>query len=181
VYKQIYNLNTSSPVTPFSSHARTYSGNASWSPKGWFTMDAAYSKLHLDTQTGLQFFASTTSRPQLQTGYESLYRSNIHAGSLMAHFTIRKRTDLMVGYSITKDTGDGRTVASDPIQQLLSSVQTFPLTYESPMARVSVRIWRKVRWNAGYQYYGYDEEFHLFGFNQNFHAHTGFTSLLWAF
>jgi hypothetical protein len=181
VYKQVYNLNTSSPVMPYSSHARTYSGNASWSPKGWFTMDAAYSKLHLDTQTGLEFYASTTSRPQLQTGYDSLYRSNIHSGTLMAHFTILKRADLMAGYSITKDTGDGRTVATNPLQQLLSSVQTFPLTYESPMARVSVKISRKLRWNAGYQYYGYEEEFHLFGFNQNFHAHTGFTSLLWAF
>ena len=181
VYRQQYNLNNTSPVTPYSSHSRQYNGNASWSPIGWFTVDAAYSKLHLDTQTGLQFFASTTTRPQFQTGFESLYRSNIHAGSLTARFAVLKKADLLVGYSITKDTGDARTVSTNPIQQLLSSVQTFPLTYQSPMARVSVRISRKLRWNAGWQYYGYNEEFHLFGFNQNYHAHTGYTSLLWAF
>ena len=181
IYRQAYNLNNSSLLAPFSSHSRQYSGNASWSPIGWFTLDAAYSKLHLDTQTGIQFFASATSRSQLQTAFESLYRSNIHAGSLTARFTVRKRADLFVGYSITKDTGDGRTPAANPVQVLLSSVQTFPLTYESPMTRVSVRISPKVRWNAGWQYYAYGEEFHLFGFNQNYHAHTGYTSVLWAF
>ena len=86
---------------------------------------------------------------------------------------VLKRADVLVGYSITKDTGDGRTASSNPIQQLLSSVQTFPLTYQSPMARVSVRVSRKVRWNAGWQYYGYGEDFHLFGFNQTIGSLAG--------
>src|SRR5262249_15916209 len=145
-------------------HSRQYSANGSWSPIAWFALDASYSKLHLDSQTGLQFFASTTPRPQLQTGYESLYRSNIHAGSLTARFAVLKRADVLVGYSITKDPGNGRqaylsivTGQPDLIQPLVGSVQTFPLTYQSPMARVSVRVSRKVRWNAGWQYYGYNE------------------------
>ena len=96
------------------------------------------------------------------------------------------RSDLYLGYSITKDTGDGRASAvpagtTDPIQILLDSVQTFPLTYQSPLARLSIRISPKVRWNAGYQYYGYAEAFGLLGYYQNFHAHTGYTSVLWSF
>ena len=67
------------------------------------------------------------------------------------------------------------------IQSLLNSVQTFPLTYQSPLARVSFRISSKVRWNAAWQFYNYGEQFHLFAYNQNFHAHTGYTSVLWAF
>ncbi|HEY9141975.1 MAG TPA: hypothetical protein VIN93_13850, partial [Bryobacteraceae bacterium] len=90
------------------------------------------------------------------------------------------------GYTITKDTGDGRASAApagvaDPIATLLDSVQTFPLTYQSPMARLSIRITPKVRWNAGWQFYGYGELFHLLGYDQNFHAHTGYTSVLWSF
>ena len=38
-----------------------------------------------------------------------------------------------------------------------------------------------MRWNAGYQFYDYMETFHLLGYYQNFHAHTGYTSVLWAF
>jgi hypothetical protein len=70
---------------------------------------------------------------------------------------------------------------TNPIQALLSSVQTFPLTYQSPLARVSIRLTPKVRWNAGYQYYDYMETFGLLGYYQNFHAHTGYTSVLWTF
>ena len=49
------------------------------------------------------------------------------------------------------------------------------------MGRVSIRITEKVRWNAGWQFYNYAEQFHLFTYNQNFRAHTGFTSVLWSF
>jgi hypothetical protein len=60
-------------------------------------------------------------------------------------------------------------------------VQTFPLTYQSPLGRVSVRILPKVRWNVGFQLYNYNEKFNLLGYYQNFHATTGYTSVLWSF
>jgi len=185
-YRERYNLNAPFSFTSFSSHSRNYSANASWAPNNWFAVDASYNRLHLDTLSSLAFFAGAGFRTQLQTAYSSLYLSNIHAANLGAHFGIRKRADLFTGYSITKDTGDGRATASpsgttDPIQALLSSVQTFPLTYQSPLARLSIRISPKVRWNAGWQYYGYHEDFGLLGYRQNYRAHTGYTSVLWSF
>ena len=155
------------------------------------TLDASYMKLHWDSISGIAFFAGT-GRPSLQTG-NSLYISNVHAGSLAAHFAIARRADLFVGYSITKDTGDGRSstltgvISPNPpdtaslVNGLLASVQTFPISYQTPMVRLSVRISPKVRWNAGWQFYNYNEQFQLFNAYQNFHAHTGFTSVLWTF
>jgi hypothetical protein len=35
----------------------------------------------------------------------------------------------------------------------------------------------KLRWNAGYQHYGYREEFFS---RQNYRAHTGYVSLPWV-
>jgi hypothetical protein len=67
------------------------------------------------------------------------------------------------------------------VNVLLASVQTFPLTYQTPMARVSVRISPKVRWNVGWQFYNYNEQFQLFTAYQNFHANNGYTSVLWTF
>jgi hypothetical protein len=186
-YHEVYNV--SPPIgfalEEFDSHSRNYSANASWSPKDWFSLDASYMKLHLDSLTGLQFFAGVT-RPTYQTSYSSLYISNIHAANLGIRFAIRKRADLYVGYSITKDVGDGRAAAvpagvTNPIQALLSSVQTFPLTYQSPLVRLSIRITPKIRWNAGFQFYDYAEEFGLFSYYQNFHANTGYTSVMWSF
>jgi len=184
-YHQVYNENAPLNLLSFSSRSRTAAANASWAPKSWFSFDASYTNLHLDTVGALAFFAGT-NLSQLQTGYSSVYVSNIHAANLGVRFSAFKKADLFFGYAITKDVGDGRATAvpvgeTDPVQAQLDAFQTFPLTYESPMARVSVRISPKLRWNVGYQYYGYNEQFQLFSYPENYHAHTGYTSLLWSF
>jgi hypothetical protein len=183
-YREVYNQNAPLSFTTYSSRTRQAGASASWVINKWFSLDTSYTKLHLDTVGGLQFFAGLVS-PQLQTGYDSVYISNIHAANAGARFTIGRRADLFLGYTITKDTGDGRATAAPSaatgVAALLDSVQTFPLTYESPMARVSLRITPKLRWNAAWQYYGYNEQFQLFSYYENYHAHTGFTSLQWSF
>ena len=70
---------------------------------------------------------------------------------------------------------------TDPNFALFASVQTFPLSYQSPLARVSIRIYPKLRWNVGWQFYDYHQQFNLLGYYQNFHAQTGYTSVTWAF
>jgi hypothetical protein len=184
--REAYNLNAPTVFYVFDSHSRQYSANASWAPRDWFSLDASYVKLHLDTRDSLLFFATTTGRPQLQSGYPSYYFSNVHDGNLAVRFGIGRRADLYLGYAIVKDTGDGRATqvppgTTNPISQLLDSVQTFPLTYQTPLARLSVKITPKVRWNAGWQMYNYGEMFRMFGADQNFHAQTGYSSVLWSF
>jgi hypothetical protein len=182
-YKESYDFNSAFSV--FESHSRVYSTTASWAPRDWFSIDASYNRQHLDSSSNIVFFAGVNT-PVRQVGYRSDFISNIHAANLGVRFAIGRRADLYAGYSITKDTGDGRATAvpadtTNPIQALLDSVQTFPLTYQSPLARLSIRIGPKLRWNAGYQYYGYGETFGLLSYYQNFHAHTGYTSILWSF
>jgi uncharacterized protein YaiE (UPF0345 family) len=183
-YKELYNENAPLSFTTYSSRSRQEGASATWAVNRWFSLDTSYTKLHLDTVGGLQFFAGTVT-PQLQTDYDSIFISNIHAANLGARFSIAKRADIFVGYTITKDTGDGRATAvpsgASGVGAVLDAVQTFPLTYESPMARVSVRITPKLRWNAAWQYYGYNEQFQLFSYYENYHAHTGFTSFQWSF
>jgi hypothetical protein len=185
-YVENYN-NNSIQVTAYSSHARNYSAEASWNARPWVSVDASYSKLHLDTVGGIDFFAGATATslfPQEVTGMESIYVSNIHAANLGLRFVLTKRADLYVGYNITKDTGDGRTseaVQPTAIGQIFYNVQTFPLTYQSPLFRLSVRLTEKLRYNLGYQYYGYNEQFGLLSTYENFHANTGYSSLLWSF
>jgi hypothetical protein len=183
--KTDYNNNSIS-LTSFASKSRNYGLDASWTPNEWFAIDAGYAKLHYNSLGGIDFFVSQ----QLTSG-QSLYISNIHTANLMAHFTILKRADLLVGYSHTQDVGDGRSVATGtpvpavapvlpppgvPIQ--FFAAQTLPLRFESPQARLSIRINRQIRWNAGYQYYGYNEKFSSL---QDFRAQTGFSSLSFAF
>jgi len=179
-YKQSYN-NDSITLTSYSSHTRKYFANFSWAAKDWISLDAGYNRLHLDTLGGLSFFAGAP-RATARTG-TSLYISNIHAANLGVRFAIKKRADLYVGYNITKDTGDGRSglLPVGTTDALLYNAQTFPLNFQSPLFRLTVPINKKIKWNLGYQYYGYHEDFGVNSLLQNYHAHTGYTSVLWAF
>jgi len=178
--------NNSITLTSYGSHARTYGANASWAPLHWFSFQADYVKLHLDTLGGIAFFDSGVFEPNQY----SLYVSNLHTGNLGARFALGKRVDLYVGYSHVQDVGDGRNTPTGsgfgPSIPQFQIAQTFPLTFQSPLARLSVKITNRVRWNAGYQYYGYHEEFfpnpnYSYLPDQAYRAHTGYTSLLFSF
>jgi hypothetical protein len=172
--KTDYNSN-SITLTSFASHSRNYSADFSWTPKEWFAIDASFSKLHLNTLGGIYFFENNVP---LST--ESIYISNIYAGNLGARFALGKRADIYMGYTHTQDVGDGRSTAVDnsTLPAAFAAAQTFPLTFLSPQARLSVRINKQLRWNLGYQYYGYSEQFSSL---QDYHAHTGYSSVLWSF
>lgn len=179
-YRANYNTN-SVAITAHSSRTRSASADFSWTPRGFFAIDAAYLKLHADTASGLAYFGGG----QLNRAV-SIYVSNIHSANLAARFALTSRAELAIGYSLNKDTGDGRGSNTPPTGNFLYTVQTFPLRYQSPSARISVRLHQKIRWNAGWQFYDYGEDFGLpvpvgGATNQNYRAHTGYASLLWSF
>jgi hypothetical protein len=178
-----YNNNSTS-LTSYSSHARTYAANASWTPRRWVSFNADYVKLHLDSLGGLAFF---DSGELLQNQY-SLYISNLQTGNIGVRFVLGRRADLYAGYSHVQDTGDGRSSPTGsgfgPDIPEFQRAQTFPLKFQSPLARLSVKITNRIRWNLGYQYYGYREDFFTgqeFTTNYGYRAQTGYTSILWSF
>jgi hypothetical protein len=183
-YAQTNYNNDSIAITAFSSHARTYAANFSWAPLNWLSFNADYVKLHLDTLGGLSFFDSG----ELLENQYSLYISNLHTGNIGVRFGLGKRVDLYAGYSHIQDTGDGR---DNPLGTgfgttipAFQAAQTFPMKYLSPLARVSVQISRRIRWNAGYQYYGYREDFFTTGDflpDNAYRATTAYSSVLWSF
>jgi len=58
---------------------------------------------------------------------------------------------------------------------------TFPLTYQTPQARLSIRISQKLNWNGGWELYRYHQQFAYFGYQPYYRAHTGYTSLSLSF
>ncbi|MEP7362022.1 MAG: hypothetical protein ABI972_02105 [Acidobacteriota bacterium] len=167
-----YNTNSVS-LFSHSSHSRNYSLDASWTPRRWVAFDTAYGKQHLDTLTGIAYFASG----QFTDTQNSLYVSNVHAAHATLRFSVQQRVDLSLGYSRVQDTGDGRAVLLSGTGAF-PEAQVFPLSFDSPQARVSIRLHQRLRLNFGYQYYRYGEEFSAL---RDYRAHTGFTSMLWSF
>lgn len=175
--------NDSVTFTAYSSHARTYGANFSWTPRRWLSFNTDYAKMHLDSLGGIVFFEGGDSPV---SGY-SLYISNLQTGNFGARFALGRRADLYVGYSHVQDTGDGR---SNPYGTgfgtdipAFQEAQTFPMKFLSPVGRFSLKINNRVRWNVGYQYYGYHEDFFTGQTtpDQAYRALTGYSSLLFSF
>jgi hypothetical protein len=161
-----YNFNSAS-LFAHSSRSRNYAADFSWSARSWIGVDASYSKLHLDTLSGIAYFLNSAL-----VNDQSRYISNLHVGNIGIRISAGPRVDVFGGYVRTQDRG------SDEPSLGRLGFQTYPLTFDSPMARISIRIHEKLRWNAGYQHYGYDERLLPL---QNYQAHTGYTSLSWSF
>jgi hypothetical protein len=144
--------------------------DATWTPRDWVSLDAGYSRLHIDTATWLSYFVAF--RPV--RGERSYYTSNLNVVHATAHLAVKEFATISLGYSRTQDKGADQLPAPEPFR----SFQDYPMLYDSPSAQLSIRLHNKIRWNIGYQYYRYDED--LFA-SQNYRAHTGYTSILWTF
>ena len=175
-YKEYYNNNSISltsynahrePISPMRRGARGIGSRSIWATRGCIWTPQGESR---------------SSRPQ-RWSMANRSTSATFTRRIWARVALGKRADLYLGYSITKDVGDGRSslLPTGTVAALLYNVQTYPLTFQSPLARLTIPITKKIKWNAGYQYYGYNEQFGLYSILQNYHAHTGYTSLLFAF
>lgn len=165
-----YNFNSVS-LWAHSSRSRQYGADASVTLTDWLSIDAGHSMLHLDTLTGLAYFAGF----DLVESDRSLYVSNLHTSFAGLRVDFRKKADLFAGWTRAEDRG-GLQI---PVTVFaFARAQTFPFLYHSPMFRLSVPMHRKVRLNMGYQFYGYGEQQLS---SQNYRAHTAFSSVLWTF
>jgi hypothetical protein len=171
-----YNANSVS-LTSYGSQSRSYSVSGNWTPRSQFTLDAGFNRAHTYTIGGIAYFVD----PQLIQGQSSIYLSNINSVYAGLRYEIAKRIDLYASYTRVQDLGDGRAAATAGIGSAapeFQAAQTFPLAFQSSMARISVKINERLRWNAGYQYYGYRADFaSLLGYRAN----TGYTSLSFSF
>jgi hypothetical protein len=196
-YRQQYNLNAPQPVvftsafgvppnSYYASHSRDYSATASFEVKRHLALDVSYSKTHLDTLANLWVeLPANVSTIVSVPGYTSEYISNIHTVSIMARTSFKDRVTFYLGYNFTRDTGDGRSVQDlgikDPAAEFLANTQTFPMSYQAPLARVSIRILPKLQWNAGWELYLYNQMFAFYGYQPYYRAQTGYTSLSYSF
>ena len=180
------NNNNAASLINHSSQSRYWSANASWTdPDGLLMFDAGYTKLEIDTASGIfNFFDQTDSAPEARTFYTSNLNTLYFSSRLRPH----KRATIYLGYNIAKDTGDdrGAPAFADGLVPAYTNFSfdgtnfynSFPLTYQSPSARLSIALHERLSWNFGWQFYNYDERF--IG-DQNYHAHVSYSSFRWSF
>jgi hypothetical protein len=86
------------------------------------------------------------------------------------------RVTLFASYRINKDNGQGSRVA-EPTGAPGILISSYPMSFQSPEARLAIKINRMLDWNFGYQYYNYNESQLVGPRPQNYHAHLPYTSL----
>jgi hypothetical protein len=115
------------------------------------------------------------------TGHALYYMRNhfFHVDTVAQPF---RRVTFFASYRINRDEGQGDRVSNMPGGLFISS---YPMSFQSPEARLSLRVHRRVDANFGYQYYNYNEsKFRQVGYNvrpQNYHAHLPYASLRFYF
>jgi hypothetical protein len=101
---------------------------------------------------------------------ESQYYSRDNFFFFNAFLRPTSRLTFYAGYHINKDNGQGDRVS--PSNVIL--IDSYPMAFQSPEARVTFKLNRMLDWNVGYTYYNYNDRFFS---SQNYHSHLPYTSL----
>lgn len=176
-----------SALTEYSSKSRRAGLHASWAdPELPLTLDGGYTWLHLDTAAGVFNLLSPGEAGPVNP--RTFYTSNLHTVNFGGRFVPHDRVTLYVGYSLAQDTADGRSglrydsgltpTYPNFAEESGDLFVSFPLRWQSPQARLTLQVAERLEWNFGWQFYDYGERFSQL---QNYHAHTGYSSLRWTF
>ena len=90
------------------------------------------------------------------------------------------RVTLYASYRVNQDNGQGSRLA-DPTGTPGTLINSYPMNFQSPEARIAVKLNRHLDWNFGYSYYNYRESLLVGPRPQNYHAHLPYTSLRFYF
>ena len=144
---------------------RNFTSSVDWTPNAKLSLSGGYTHLRLTSIAGILLPISN----QRRVG-ESQYFARDHFFFFNAFVRPISRVTLYGGYRISKDEGQGDRLS--PSNVIL--IDSYPMSFQSPEARVAVELNRNLVWNVGYQYYNYRDRFFAV---QNYHAHLPYTSL----
>jgi len=150
--------------------SRVFTSSVDWTPDGKFYLSSGYTHTRFTSDTGVFFFLANNA---LVNG-RSRYFSRDNFAFISTFVEVHPLVRLYAGYRINKDEGQGDRVSTSP--NLL--IGSYPLQFQSPEARVSVKLHDRADWITGYQYFDFKERF---GNRQFYHAHLPYTSLRFYF
>lgn len=163
-----------SPNVPFGTPAealdvnvksRHFTSSVDWTPNPKFSLSSGYTHMRVTSIAGILLPISN----QRRVG-QSQYYSRDNFFFFNAFVRPTSRLTFYAGYHINKDDGQGDRVS--PSNVIL--IDSYPMSFQSPEARVTLRLNRMVDWNVGYTYYNYQDKFFPV---QNYHSHLPYTSL----
>jgi hypothetical protein len=156
--------------------SRIFTSSLDWTTTSRFSISAGYNYHWINSKAIVDYFFNSVRHPLGNSLY--IVRNNYFFVESVAH--IAPRATLFTAYRINRDNGQGNRVA-DPTGNPGTLIASYPMSYQSPEARLAIKLHDRLDWNVGYQYYNYNESTIVGPRPQNYHAHLPYTSLRFYF
>lgn len=169
--------------------SRLFNTSVDWTVNSKLSFNGGYSYHHQDSDAVVDYaFAPITTNGGIRG--RSLYFIRNHFIYFDTVAQPFRRVTFYAAYRINKDTGQGDRLATPCVAPCTvpatgTLITSYPMSFQSPEARVAIRINRTLDWNFGYQYYNYNESdrvrieapYLVSVRPQNYHAHLPYMSL----
>jgi hypothetical protein len=157
--------------------SRTFTSSFNWVPTSKLSFNTGYNYNWVNSDAVVDYFYQVPPAVSVEHPLgHSLYfqRNNFFYIDVVAQLS--PRVSLYATYRVNQDHGQGNRL-SDPTGTPGTLINSYPMSYQSPEGRLSIKINRHIDWNLGYQYYDYNENALVGPRPQNYHAHLPYTSL----
>jgi hypothetical protein len=156
--------------------SKIFTSSIDWTPASRYSISGGYNYHWLNSDAVVDYFFNGVQHPFGRSIF--LVRNNFFFIESVAR--IAPRATLFAAYRINKDNGQGNRV-SVPTGNPGFLVASYPMSFQSPEARLAIKLHHRLDWNVGYQYYNYNESVLVGPRPQNYHAHLPYTSLRFYF
>jgi hypothetical protein len=152
--------------------SRTFTSSIDWTATSNVSFNTGYNFYWVNSNAVVDYFFNSIRHPSGR----SLYYGRNHFFFFDTVMRLHSRATLYAAYRINKDTGQGSRLA-DPTGNPGFLIASYPMSFQSPEARLAIKLSRWLDWNVGYQYYNYNESTLVGPRPENYHAHLPYTSL----
>ena len=155
-----------------STKSRLFTSAVDWSPNSRVSFSTGYNYNWVNSDAVVDYFFNSVRHPLGHSLY--FVRNNFFYVDTTAQ--LNPRITLYAAYRVNQDNGQGDRLA-DPTGTPGTLINSYPMNFQSPEARLAIKINRRLDWNLGYQYYNYNESALVGPRPQNYHAHLPYSSL----
>jgi hypothetical protein len=163
--------------------SRVFTSSIDWLVNPRIQVSTGYNYNWVESDSVIEYFyqvppAASVFHPQ---GH-ALYFQRLNHFFIDVTARLNRRMSLFTSYRINHDNGQGDRLSA-PAGTPGSLITSYPMSFQTPEARLAIRLNRHLDWNLGYQYFNYNEDGVLRAFPpaggraQNYHAHLPYVSL----
>ncbi|HKP46435.1 MAG TPA: hypothetical protein VJT50_07535 [Pyrinomonadaceae bacterium] len=183
--------------------SRTFQTSIDWMARPDLTFNIGYNYNWVNSDATIDYYYQVPPATSVFHHFgHALYFMRNNFFFVDSTWRVHRRATLFTSYRINQDRGQGNQLSDptggtpipggivvagslrNPAVTGGNLVTSYPMSFQSPEARLAIRINRHLDWNLGYQYFNYNENnFVLRSFPpastraQNYHAHLPYMSL----